>query len=157
MVSRYLLRLITFHTSNTYTAVWIDISNKASHILEVTEQIRENTIGIFNSPVSYRASWLTPTDDKILELLTMLTPLEPLKRHQDVRLPRSKNAGAWLLNLESFSTWRDSTTIEENSRVFCCYGIPGAGKTVIRYLLKPPVYLTKKAYEVTDTHYIVLL
>ena len=64
----------------------------------------------------------------------MLSPLEPLKRHEDVKLPRTKNAGSWLLQLESFRKWRDSNSVkEENSRVFCCYGIPGAGKTVIKY------------------------
>lgn len=70
----------------------------------------------------------------MLELLKMLTPLEPLKRHQDVKLPRSQNTGTWLLKLESFSEWRGNT-IAENGRAFCCYGIPGAGKTVIRYVL----------------------
>ena len=65
------------------------------------------------------------------KLLEMLGPLEPLKRHQDVRLPRTINTGTWLFRLEPFSEWRDSNTID--SRVFCCYGIPGAGKTVIWY------------------------
>ena len=69
----------------------------------------------------------------IFELLAMLTPLEPLKRHQDVKIPRTENAGTWLLRLESFCGWRDRDTIEENGHVFCCYGIPGAGKTVIWY------------------------
>ena len=72
-------------------------------------------------------------DNRILELLEMLTPLEQLKRHQDVKMSRSENAGTWLLNLESFCKWRDSDTFEGDSHVFCCYGIPGAGKTVIWY------------------------
>ena len=63
----------------------------------------------------------------------MLTPLEPLKRHQDVKLPRTKNSGSWLLGLESFCKWKDSKIVEDSGQVFCCYGIPGAGKTVIRY------------------------
>ena len=78
------------------------------------------------------------TDHRVFELLRMLSTLEPLKRHQDIKFPRSKNSGTWLLELESFSKWRDSQTIEENGRVFCCYGIPGAGKTVIRYEANPP-------------------
>ena len=83
---------------------------------------------------------LTSPDYNILELLRMLSPLEPLKRHQDVRLPRSENAGKWLLGLESFKKWQDaSSTIEENGSVFCGYGIPGAGKTVMRYGVKSPV------------------
>ena len=80
---------------------------------------------------------MTSADHRIVELLGMLTPLEPLKRHQDVKLPRSENAGTWLLRLESFRRWRDSQTLEEEGgHVFCCYGIPGAGKTVIRYQAK---------------------
>ena len=76
---------------------------------------------------------LTFVDDRILELLTMLTPLEPLKRHQDVKSLHTKNTGTWLLGLESFSQWQDMNSLEENRHVFCCYGIPGAGKTVMRY------------------------
>lgn len=69
----------------------------------------------------------------MLNLLKILTPLEPLKRHQDVRLSRTENTGSWLLQLESFCGWRDSNAIQVNHCVFCCYGIPGAGKTVIWY------------------------
>ena len=76
---------------------------------------------------------LTFADNKILELLKILTPLEPLKRHQDVKLPRAEHTGIWLLNLECFCQWRDSNTMEENESVLCCYGIPGAGKTVLWY------------------------
>ena len=70
-------------------------------------------------------------DDRILELLTTLSPLEPLKRHHDVKLPRAEYTGIWLLQLESFSRWQDCNIMEDNSSVFCCYGIPGAGKTMI--------------------------
>ena len=77
---------------------------------------------------------LTSVNDRIFQLLTMLSPLEPLKRHQDVKLPRSKNTGTWLLSLESYCEWRNGgDSVAENSNVFCCYGIPGAGKTVIWY------------------------
>ncbi|RPB22615.1 hypothetical protein L211DRAFT_764114, partial [Terfezia boudieri ATCC MYA-4762] len=74
------------------------------------------------------------------ELLIMLTPLEPLKKHQDVKMPRTKNAAAWLLGLESFRKWRDSNIIEEGGHVFCCYGIPGAGKTVISSVVIDDLY-----------------
>ena len=88
----------------------------------------------------------TLTDHKIHKLLKILTPLEPLKRHQDVKFARTKNTGTWLLSLESFSQWRDSNTTEEGGNVFCCYGIPGAGKTVIRYLVKTfnPISCTRR-------------
>ena len=76
---------------------------------------------------------LTSADDKIFELLTMLTPLEPLKRHEDVKLPRTENTGTWILRTEPYCEWRDIDNLVDNGRVFCCYGIPGAGKTVIWY------------------------
>ena len=88
-----------------------------------------NINGTLGSAVTLYIVKLMSTDDRILELLTMLTPLEPLKRHQDVKLPRTENTGTWLLRLEAFCEWRDSNTI--HGRVFCCYGIPGAGKTVL--------------------------
>ena len=63
----------------------------------------------------------------------MLSPLEPLKSHEDIKFARAKYTGFWLLQLESFCKWQDSNITEDNNRVFCCYGIPGAGKTVIWY------------------------
>lgn len=52
-------------------------------------------------------------------------------------MSRTKNTGTWLLSLESFREWRDSDILGEDSHVFCSYGIPGAGKTVIWYGTKP--------------------
>ena len=85
------------------------------------------------NPITVFIIRLTSADNKVLELLSILTPLEPLKRHKDVRQPRAKNTGTWLLKLEPFYKWQYSNTLEENGYVFCCYGIPGAGKTVIWY------------------------
>ena len=65
-----------------------------------------------------------------------LSPLEPLKRHEDAKLPRTENTGIWLLQLESFSKWQDGNI--DNRNVFCCYGIPGAGKTIIWYVVSTP-------------------
>ena len=105
----------------------------------MSEKTLDNSESISNL-LSLYSLRLTSLDDKILKLLTILSPLEPHKRHQDVKLPRSKNAGKWLLDLESFQKWQDArNAIEENGGVFCGYGIPGAGKTVMRYGVKSPV------------------
>ena len=73
-------------------------------------------------------------DDKTYELLKRISPLEPLKRHDDIKATRVDNTGTWLLKLPSFCEWSDSAgaRIQKSDRVFCCYGIPGAGKTVMR-------------------------
>ncbi|KAK6531048.1 hypothetical protein TWF281_007875 [Arthrobotrys megalospora] len=74
------------------------------------------------------------------EILRWLSPLEPLKRHQDVRSIRVPDTGQWLLEEPNFQDWHSGTN---TNRVLCCSGIPGAGKTVIAslvidYLTKPP-------------------
>ena len=79
-----------------------------------------------------RGSGLTSIDEQLLQLLS---PLEPLKRHADVKAMRLENTGTWLLELECFRTWCDikSTDQDGSERILCCYGMPGAGKTMIRY------------------------
>ena len=95
----------------------------------MTQELYSNMKGILNITPLY-SIMLTFPGDSILKLLEILGPLEPLKRHQDVKLPRTRNAGTWLFRLEAFIEWRGSDT---SGRAFCCYGIPGAGKTVIWY------------------------
>ena len=98
----------------------------------MTKQIRDNAKGILDLWWLCRVN-LTSIDNETFELLKMLTPLEALKRHQDIKLSCSKNTGTWILELESFCKWRDGNTVGESGHVLCCYGIPGAGKTVIWY------------------------
>ncbi|RPB25174.1 hypothetical protein L211DRAFT_783598, partial [Terfezia boudieri ATCC MYA-4762] len=69
------------------------------------------------------------------QLLQLLSPLDPLKRHADVRSMRLENTGTWLLELDSFRKWCDIESIEENERILCCYGTPGTGKTMISSLV----------------------
>ncbi|KAF8428007.1 hypothetical protein BGX38DRAFT_1124153, partial [Terfezia claveryi] len=114
-----------------------EISTTVTDTFNVTEEICKKTQDISTTATQIRNS---TQNDRMLELLTMLTPLEPLKRHQDVRTSRTQNAGAWLLGLESFCKWRDSNITEEGSHVFCCYGIPGAGKTVISSVVIDDLY-----------------
>ena len=100
-------------------------------------QTRISATPASSRPVSKKihdSTWDILKEDRKLKILELLTPLELLKQHQDVKLVRHQNAGTWLLRLESFRKWQDiSNAREENGRVFCGYGIPGAGKTVMRY------------------------
>ena len=59
---------------------------------------------------------------------SILSPLEPTKRHQDIRSIRIKNtACTWLLKDPRFIHWRDGN----KTTPLCRCGIPGAGKTII--------------------------
>jgi hypothetical protein len=86
--------------------------------------------GCQQSPVNY-CSTLTTADYNIKKHLQRLSPLEPQKRHQDVRQKRLESTGGWLLEMAEFRTWRDCDDRDHNS-VLVCYGIAGSGKTVIR-------------------------
>ncbi|RPB19244.1 hypothetical protein L211DRAFT_794594, partial [Terfezia boudieri ATCC MYA-4762] len=66
-------------------------------------------------------------------LLEMLSPLDPPKRHQDIQAQRYKGSILWLQEYEHFRVWQDTSICTGNTsnRILQCYGIPGAGKTIV--------------------------
>ena len=71
--------------------------------------------------------------EKRRRILRWLSSLQPRKRHQDVRSTRLDNTGGWLIHDQRFMKWRDGGNEEQHSqRVLCCYGKPGAGKTIMK-------------------------
>ena len=79
---------------------------------------------------------LTSTDERIQNLLQLLSPLEPLKRHSDIRSIRLEGTGNWLLQNDSFSNWYSGNTSDivhqTTGHVLFCHGMPGAGKTMLK-------------------------
>ncbi|RPB19268.1 hypothetical protein L211DRAFT_794727 [Terfezia boudieri ATCC MYA-4762] len=73
------------------------------------------------------------TEEWVCELLEMLSPLDPPKRHRDLQTKRYKGSVLGLLEHERFRMWQDSSMRTENTsnRILQCYGIPGAGKTIV--------------------------
>ncbi|KAF8466029.1 hypothetical protein BDZ91DRAFT_641681, partial [Kalaharituber pfeilii] len=67
------------------------------------------------------------------ELLKILSPLEPHKRHRDIKCKRVSNTGDWILDTEQFKTWKQGINVE--SQVLSFLGMPGAGKTVLTSLV----------------------
>jgi len=67
-----------------------------------------------------------------MKILDWLSPLQPQKRHQDVQSMRLNNTGGWLLNDKRFMAWcTREQGLEPEDRMLCCYGMPGAGKTIM--------------------------
>jgi len=85
-------------------------------------------IGSFNNNFS---NFVTGLDDEGRQILQWLSPLEPQKRHQDVRAKRFEGVGNWVLETSNFRKWRDA---EDGSvdQVLFCHGGPGVGKTYVR-------------------------
>ena len=76
--------------------------------------------------VLYIASWL----DVIQK---WLSPLEPQKRHHDIKSTRINGTGEWVLETEAYKAWikQGSRTGTLRDRILSFYGMPGAGKTFI--------------------------
>ncbi|KAI5792863.1 hypothetical protein FPQ18DRAFT_236389, partial [Pyronema domesticum] len=71
--------------------------------------------------------------EKVME---WIPPLEPHKRHKDVKSKWLEKTGVWFLEAAEFKAWCDGDGSEENfSTVLGCYGIPGAGKSVMSSLV----------------------
>ncbi|RPB19240.1 hypothetical protein L211DRAFT_871375, partial [Terfezia boudieri ATCC MYA-4762] len=71
--------------------------------------------------------------ERVYKLLEMLSPLDPPKRHQDIQAQRYKGSVLWLQEYEHFRVWQDTSICTGNTsnRILQCYGIPGAGKTIV--------------------------
>ena len=74
----------------------------------------------------------TVADEKS-QILAWLSPLEPQRRHHDIRSRRVKEVGDWLLQTEEYRNWFDGIGWgkSDGSALFC-HGSPGVGKTYIR-------------------------
>jgi hypothetical protein len=85
---------------------------------------------------------LTIVDQDMEEMIQWLSPLEPSQKHVDVRSKRLEGTGDWSLQSEGFQKWCDDPFIDGSGfkTVLACYGIPGAGKTVIRYVYRVILY-----------------
>ena len=96
--------------------------------------VTDNINNSFNNTNSFNNVWnnCTVANEKP-EILAWLPPLEPQRRHKDIRTRRVDEVGDWLLQTEEYRNWsggiRDGKT--DGSALFC-YGGPGAGKTYIR-------------------------
>ena len=69
--------------------------------------------------------------DENPEVMRWLSPLDPGRRHQDVRTDRLDGVGNWLLDTNEFREWRSSEGGVDRAVLFC-YGNPGVGKTFLR-------------------------
>lgn len=73
-------------------------------------------------------------------MVQWISPLEPHKRHQDIKSKRLKGTGTWFLETGEYEKWcnSDDSVDDGFSPVLGCYGIPGAGKSVMRYVIGFP-------------------
>jgi len=81
----------------------------------------------FNISNSFNNNFVT---EKRSEILSWISPLEPQKRHHDVRKRRFSGIGDWLCDTPDFQKWRNDH--EPFEATLFCHGAPGVGKTFMR-------------------------
>ena len=90
-----------------------------------------NSFNVNNSFINF--SNTNTVAEERSEILAWLSPLQPQRRHYDIRTRRVGKVGDWLLQTEEYRNWfggiRESNS--DGSALFC-YGDPGVGKTYIR-------------------------
>jgi len=92
----------------------------------------DSNTNIGNVSNSYNNITNLGVDEESLRIQAWLSPLEPNKRHQDVRNRRLDGVGEWVLQRSEFESWCESQDGSMNRTLLCCGG-PGVGKTYIRY------------------------
>ena len=87
----------------------------------------------FNTNIAVSNVWNIDTGAEKSEFLAWLSPLEPQRRHQDIRTRRVDEVGDWLLQTQEYRNWFGGTRggKSDGSALFC-YGGPGVGKTYIK-------------------------
>lgn len=66
------------------------------------------------------------------KILHWLRGADPSTNYNTARQKHEKGTGGWLLKSEQFRTWKDA-----DCHIMWLYGIPGAGKTILRFVSPP--------------------
>ena len=93
-----------------------------------------HNINSFNNTSNFITVWnnYTVVDEKS-EILAWLSPLEPQRRHKDIRTRRVDEVGDWLLQTEEYRNWFGGIHgSKAGGSALFGYGGPGVGKTYIR-------------------------
>ena len=88
----------------------------------------------FNVCNNYNNVTYVSTIDERAEILSWISRLEPLQRHQDIQTQRLDGVGEWFLKTTEFQTWYGGNEGCIDTTLFCL-GVPGAGKTFMKYVL----------------------
>ena len=108
-----------------------DISNIYTHHRLTNTTYGDSNSNVGNVSNSYNNTVNVGTDEESSQIHEWLSPLEPGRRHRDVRNRRLDGVGEWVLRRSEFESWRTGRGGSVNPTLLC-YGAQGVGKTYIR-------------------------
>ncbi|KAL8940049.1 MAG: hypothetical protein Q9216_003023 [Gyalolechia sp. 2 TL-2023] len=93
---------------------------------KLNQAIKADTAGI--GTIKEHVSELHAKDDakRREQVLEWFSPLNFFKAQQNILRRREEDTGKWLIDLPAFQEW-----VAGSSRMLCCAGMPGAGKSVL--------------------------
>ena len=117
--------------SKTATEVQ-EVLTKQLNALEILQKL-DNRTSLIEAACEKQARSLNEESQsrKRDDVLKWLSPLNHEQKHYHISKPRIKGTGEWLFQMHEFESWRDEP--QARSNVLWCYGIQGAGKSVLAY------------------------
>ena len=106
------------------------LNTRTDHRMTNTNYGHSNS-NVGNFSYSYHNTINLGMEEESLRIQEWLSPLEPHKRHRDVRNGRLKGVGEWVLQRSEFEAWCENQDGSVD-RTLLCYGGQGVGKTYIR-------------------------
>ncbi|CUS14176.1 unnamed protein product, partial [Tuber aestivum] len=91
-------------------------------------------VGNASNSYNNNTTIIVGVNEESLRIQSWLSPLEPYRRHQDVRNRRLDGVGDWVLQRNEFESWCESQDSPVNPTLLC-YGGQGVGKTYISSLV----------------------
>jgi len=123
----------TGNESSRLHGSWQDgVSNTRTNHRMTNNIHGDSNSNVGNVSNSYNNTINVGIDEESLRIQAWLSPLEPHKRHEDVRNRRLDGVGEWVLQRSEFESWRKGQEGSGNNTLLC-YGAQGVGKTYIRY------------------------
>ncbi|KAI5814506.1 hypothetical protein BZA77DRAFT_345612 [Pyronema omphalodes] len=114
----------------------IQISNRIETVISLVSDLSRDSAEIKKISEGVAMLCANDNDQQLKEIVQWISPLDPLKRHEDLKSKRFKDTGLWFLQSSKFETWCRGTTLDQGfNPVLACYGIPGAGKSVMTTLV----------------------
>ena len=95
-------------------------------ILKNTQAIKADTVNIDAIHESVSERRIKELAKERQDILEWFSPLNFYKAQQDVFGRREEGTGRWFIHSNEFQKWTAGS-----ERTLCCYGIPGAGKSVL--------------------------
>ncbi|KAI5812827.1 hypothetical protein BZA77DRAFT_346729 [Pyronema omphalodes] len=110
----------------------LQLSERISTVISIVSDLAQSNAEIKRISDGVTKLQLAAEGEELEKILMWISSLQPHKRHQAVVTDRLEDTGTWFLNKAEYVGWYSD---EDSNPVLACYGMPGAGKSVMSSLV----------------------